>query len=61
MWVYGAWGTVDTQDKNLGLNDDYCSPWVFWVAFAQISLSYGIVLLVVCSFLIWGLLMCCIR
>ena len=60
VWVYGVWDNVKTGNQFAG-EEDYCSPWVYWLSFAQISVFTIILLVGVLTLLVWALFVCCIK
>ena len=60
IWVYGAWEEVETRKGFLN-NDEYCNPWVYWVAFCTITVNTALTLIALFSLMAWCLLACCIK
>ena len=60
VWVYGAWEEVEWKDSHRE-EDEYCSPWVYWVAFCDITIITALLLIALFSGLVWGLLACCVK
>ena len=54
IWVFSVFSKVDTNHKIYGgtLNSNYCDPWVYWLAFALISVVYISIII--------GILLCCV-
>ncbi|XP_063680277.1 uncharacterized protein LOC134815653 [Bolinopsis microptera] len=60
IWVYGAWEEVETRKRFLN-NDEYCNPWVYWVAFCTITINTALTIIGLFSLMAWCLLACCIK
>ncbi|KAL5258436.1 hypothetical protein ACHWQZ_G009066 [Mnemiopsis leidyi] len=60
IWIYGAWEEVETREKILN-NDNFCNPWVYWVAFANITVVTALNIVALFSLISWCLLVCCVK